>query len=142
MTTALYALGKAAISRGDVDLESADIRAIPVTAAYTPNFTTHEDMVDVGAGARAVAYADAQILTAKTLSTASGKVTFDADDLTFPGVASGDDIVALLVYVHTGTESTSILLGYFDYFANLPLTPDTRDVVFAFPGDANKVFSW
>ncbi len=139
MTTALYATGKASICRGDLDLEAGDIRAIPVTAAYTPNFTTHNALDDGGGGARAGA---AVALTAKVLSVASGLVTFDADDVTFPSVASGDDIVGVVLYLHTGTESTSLLLGYFDYFSNLPLTPDGRDVVATWPSTTNRIFSW
>ena len=135
----LYALTKATISRGGLNLETADIRAIPVTALYTPNFTTHDFLDDVGAGARS---ATAVALSAKTLAVAAGVVAFDANDLTFPAVPTGDPIVALILYVHTGTESTSRLLAYLDYFTSLPITPDSRDIVFAFPSDAAKVFSW
>lgn len=138
MSTFLYPLFKAELLKGNVDLESADLRAIPVTALYTPS-NAHEFLDDVGAGARA---ATAEALSTQVVSTASSKATFDADDLTFPGVAAGDDIVALLVYIHTGTEGTSRLVGYFDYFTNLPITPDTRDVVFSWPNTTDRIFSF
>lgn len=138
MTTALYAPGKAAILRGDLDVSGGDIRVLPVTAAYTPNMTAHANLEDVAGGARAAA---AVALTSKVITTAIGLAIFDADDVTFPSVASGDDIVGLVMYLHTGNEATATLLGYFDYFSNLPLTPDGRDVVATWPDTTNRIFS-
>jgi hypothetical protein len=138
MATGLYAFGKASILKGELILDGGDIRAIPVTAAYTPNLATHDYLNDVGAGARA---ATAVALTTQVVAVVGTKATFDADDVTWPGVAAGDAIVGVVLYLHTGTEGTSTLLGYFDYFSNLPLTPDGRDVVATWPNTADKILA-
>lgn len=54
--------------------------------------------------------------------------SFDSDDPTFTGV-SGASIEAIVLYVHTGTDSTSRLIMYQDTgVTGLPLTTDGSDV--------------
>jgi hypothetical protein len=54
--------------------------------------------------------------------------SFDSDDPTFTGV-SGASIEAIVLYVHTGTDSTSRLIMYQDTgVTGLPLTPNGSDV--------------
>jgi len=54
--------------------------------------------------------------------------SFDSDDPMFTAV-SGASIEAIVLYVHTGAESTSRLIMFQDTgVTGLPLTPDGSDV--------------
>ena len=129
MTTGLYDYG----SQGQINLTTSDIRAIPVTQLYNPKLATHTTLADIPEVARA---AEAVVLVNRT----TNDDRFDADDLVFPSVVEGlgYPIIAVVLYDH----DTEILLGYFDYFYNLPLSPDGRDVLFMWPDDADRIFSW
>jgi hypothetical protein len=116
----------------DFDLPD-DIRIILIDAAdYTVNLTTHDFLDDIPAGARVATVA----LTGESVS---GR-TFDASDATFTAV-TGDQSEALVIYKHTGTESTSRLIAYIDSATNLPVTPNGGDITVAWDNGANKIFS-
>jgi hypothetical protein len=56
---------------------------------------------------------------------------FDADDITLSAV-TGDTSEAIIIYVHTGTESTSRLVLYIDSgVTGLPATPSGGDISLA-----------
>jgi len=115
----------------DFDLPD-DIRIILIDAAdYTVNLTTHDFLDDIPAGARVATVA----LTGESVS---GR-TFDASDATFTAV-TGDQSEALVIYKHTGTESTSRLIAYIDSATNLPVTPNGGDITVAWDNGANKIF--
>jgi hypothetical protein len=52
---------------------------------------------------------------------------FDADDVTLVAVA-GDVSEALIIYIHTGVESTSRLVAYIDSATGLPITPNGGNI--------------
>lgn len=143
MTSDLFDYAKDLIQANTIDIRAGDVKALPVTALYTPDFQMHAFLDDVPAVARAVTVDAAVALTSKVLTVAdSGTVTYDADDVTFTAVRAGEDIVAVVLFLDTGEEATSTLIGYFDNFLNLPLPPDGRDVIFSWAADANRIFSW
>lgn len=114
-----------------VDLEADDIRAILVdTADYTFS-NTHDYLDDVAAGAR-VAVSGA--LQNKSVTAR----VFDADDIVISSV-TGDGTEAVILYKHTGTESTSRLIAYIDN-AGVALTPNGNNVTLAWDNGANKIF--
>lgn len=127
MTTGIY------LASEGIDLLVDDIRALPVTQLYNPKLATHILLADIPEASRA---AEAVVLAHRT----TNDDRFDADDITFPSVVEGlgYPITGVVLYAH----NTGILLGYFDYFFNLPLDPDGRDVVFMWPDDENRIFSW
>lgn len=116
-----------------VDFDADDIRVILVdNADYTVNLTTHDFLDDVpGAGRVATA--------ALTGESVSGR-TFDANDLTFTAV-SGDSVESIVIYKHTGTESTSRLIAYIDTATNLPVTPNGGDITITWDNGTNKIFT-
>lgn len=137
----LYAAGKAQILLQGCNYVYA-LRAVPVTSLYSPDLVAHTSLLDIPGAARA---APGELLTgvaATPYMGAQARAALNADDLTILAVPSGDPIVALVLYLDTGAEGSSTLVAYLDYFANLPLTPDGRDVVFTWPDDDNKIFSW
>jgi ApbE superfamily uncharacterized protein (UPF0280 family) len=74
-------------------------------------------------------------LTGKT-STAG---VADAADITFTAV-TGSAVTQFVIYRHTGTESTSNLIAYFDTATNLPITPNGGDITIQWDSGANKIF--
>jgi hypothetical protein len=136
MANALYTTFKNNIltqAATQVDFDADDIRVILVDAAdYTVNLATHDFLDDVPAGARVATAA----LTGESVSGA----TFDANDVTFTAV-TGDPSEALVIYKHTGTESTSRLIAYIDTATNLPITPNGGDITVSWDAGANKIFT-
>ena len=115
-----------------VDLDADDIRAILVDGAdYTPNMATHDFLDDVPMAARVA-------ISALVNKTVTGRV-FDADDTTFSNV-SGDQFEYVILYKHTGTESTSRLIALFDTATGLPMTPSGSDIIAQWDNGANKIF--
>ena len=115
-----------------VDLVTDDIRVILVdNADYTVNLTTHDFLDDVPAAAR-VAVSGA--LQNKSVTAR----VFDADDIVISSV-TGDPTESLILYKHTGTESTSRLIAYIDN-AGVLLTPNGNNVTVAWDNGANKIF--
>jgi hypothetical protein len=115
----------------NIDLENEDVRLILVDAAdYT--FSQTHDMLDDVPGAARVAVSGA--LTGKTVTDG----VFNADDVTFTAV-TGDVSEALILYRHTGVESTSRLIAYLDTgFTGLPVTPSGTNITVAW--NASGIF--
>lgn len=124
MANAIYTLYKQALLDGasDIALDTGDVRVILVdTADYTYS-AAHDFLDDVPALARVATSAAG--LGSKTITNG----LFDAADVTFSSV-TGDVAEALIIYIHTGTESTSRLVAYFDTgVTNLPVTPNGGDI--------------
>lgn len=133
MANALYDKGRQAFLQADVDWLVDDIRVILVDGAdYTPNLATHDFLDDVPGAARV---ATSGALTGKTATDGVA----DANDVTFTSV-SGDPFEYVLIYKHTGVESTSQLIALFDTATGLPTTPNGNDILLAFDNGANKIF--
>lgn len=133
MANALYDKGRQGFLEGAIDWDTNDIRAILVdTADYTVDIANHDNLDDIPAGARVAVSA-----------ALSGKAVLngvaDADDVTFSTV-SGDTVEALVIYQHTGTESTSRLIAYLDSGTGLPLTPNGGNITIQWDSGVNKIF--
>lgn len=116
-----------------VDLDADDIRVILVDLAdYTLDITNHDFLDDVPAAARVA-------VVALTGESVAGRV-FDANDAVFASV-TGDPSEALIIYKHTGTESTSRLIAYIDTATGLPVTPNGADITVQWDNGANKIFT-
>ncbi len=134
MATALYDAGRENFAKGSIAWVSGDIRAIFVDSAdYTVNLATHNALDDIPGGAR-VAVSAASLAN----KTATAGVC-DADDVTFTGV-TGDQFEAVVLYLHTGVESTSLLIAYIDNYTGLPCTPNGGNITVSWPNDSNKIF--
>lgn len=63
---------------------------------------------------------------------------FDGDDVTFNSV-SGDTVEAIIIFIDTGTPSTSRLVAYLDTsITGLPVTPNGGDINVVW--DASGIF--
>lgn len=133
MANALYDKGREAFLNGDIDWLNDDIRVILIDAAdYTVDLANHDFLNDVPAPARV---ATSGAFASKT----STNGVADASDVTF-SLVTGDPSEALVIYKHTGTESTSNLIAYIDVATGLPVTPNGGDITVQWDNGANKIF--
>jgi len=133
MANLLYTKAKQGLIDGSIDLDTDDIRAVLVDSAdYTPNLATDDNLDDIPAAAR-VAVSGA--LASKTVTDG----VFDAADKDISSV-SGDTFEYIVLYKHTGTESTSRLILLIDSATGLPCTPDGSDIRISWDNGTNKIF--
>lgn len=127
MANAVYPSFKTALLSPGFDLSTVSIKAALVTVTSgTTNYTyssSHANFSDVASGA---ILATGVALSGKAV--ASGALT--ASSVVWPTVAisgsrKGD---AIILYVDTGTPSTSKLIGYIDTATGLPATPTGQDI--------------
>jgi hypothetical protein len=103
----------------DVDLSSGTVKvALVDTGTYTYS-TAHDFYNDVSG-----VVGTPQTIGSKTLTNG----LFDGADVTFTAV-SGATVEALIIYIDTGTTSTSRLVAYLDTsVTGLPATPNGGDI--------------
>lgn len=131
----LYPKGREAFLAGDAAWDSDDFRVIVTDADYVFS-TAHDNLDDVAAGGRV---ATSGALTSKTVTDGVA----DAADVTFAALAGGSTITGVLVYKHTGTESTSRLIAWYDTKADttaINVATNGGDVVVQWSNGANKMF--
>jgi hypothetical protein len=136
MATAMYDTGRNAFLLGDIDWVADDIRLILIDSAdYTVNFTTDDFLNDIPGAARVA------VTAASIAGKSAAAGVADATDTTFTAV-TGDQSEALVLYRHTGTESTSQLIAYIDSASatGLPITPNGGNITVAWDNGANKIF--
>lgn len=114
-----YSEGAKRMFGGGGNWTSDDIRAILVKAAYSPNLTTDDNLDDVSSGER-IGSAVALASKAVTEETVGGDpcIVFDAADLSFTSVGGLGTAVAVVLYLHTGSEATSKLIAYHELTAS------------------------
>lgn len=122
MASVLYPKFLEQLLQAGVDLSSVDVKVALVDSADYTYSATHEFLDDVSAGV----VATSANLGSKTFT---GGV-FDAADTSFTAV-TGDPSEALVVYVDSGTASTSRLICFIDTVAggsSLSVTPNGGDI--------------
>jgi hypothetical protein len=133
MANSLYDKGRQGFLDGSIDWDTDDIRVILIdTNDYTVDLASHDNLDDIPSAAR-VAVSGA--LTGKTVTNGIA----DADDVTFSAV-TGDQCEAIVLYKHTGVETTSRLIAYIDSATGLPVTPNGGDIEVQWDNGANKIF--
>lgn len=133
MANALFAKGREAFLGGDLDWDAHDIRLVFVDHADdTPVPATDDFLDDITAPAR-VAVSGSFATKTKTDGVA------DADDVTVSTV-TGDQFESVVIYRHTGTDSTSNLIAFIDTATGLPGTPSGGDITVRWDSGANKIF--
>ena len=98
--------------------------ALVDTGVYT--YASSDQFYDAGTGS------DVQSATVGTPQTIGSKTftngVFDGADVTFPTV-SGSTVEALVIYIDTGTPTTSPLVAYIDTsVTGLPVTPNGGNI--------------
>lgn len=133
MGNALYDKGREGFLDGSIDWDTNDIRVILIDLAdYTVNLATHTFLNEVPAISRV---ATSGALTSKTVAAGVA----DAADVVLAAV-TGDPSEAIVIYQHTGVETTSRLIAYIDTATGLPVTPNGGDITIQWDAGANKIF--
>lgn len=132
MANALYDAGRDGFLGGDNDWDSDHRLIFHDDADDTVNLATDDFLNDVASAARVA------------VSGAIGSPTHaagvaDAADTTVNTV-TGDPFEKILIYQHTGTESTSDLVLAIDTATGLPTTPNGGNITVAYDNGANKIF--
>lgn len=130
----LYPAARVRALTSGLNWASGDIRIVLVDSGYIYS-TSHDFLNDVGAGTRV---ATSSSLTGKT--TTAGVA--DASDVTFVGLA-GDVVAGIVVYEHTGVESTSPLILFYDRTSTgslISYTPSGVDTVVRWNNGSTKMF--
>ena len=133
MANALYTPFKTLALGGDIDLANDDIRAILVDIAGGAGYVfsaAHDFLDDVPALAR---YAVSSALSGKSIAGGA----FDAADVSWGAVNDNPTLEAIILYKHTGTDSTSPLIAYLDTGAGLPIPADLNSALLSTVWGAN-----
>lgn len=132
MANAIYPIWKAALLQASANsaLTGTVKAALIDTGVYTYN-AAHDFWDDASAGL----IGTAQTIANKTYTSG----TFDGDNVTMAAV-SGASVEAIIVYIDTGTASTSRLVCYVDTgVTGLPVTPNGGDITIAW--NASGIFT-
>lgn len=122
VTGKLYSTVHTKLANKEIDLDTDTIKVALCTSTYTPNQNTHDYFNDITNEVTGTGYtAGGATLGTKTVGTSSSTTfTFDAADT----VWSSSTITAryAIIYCSTGTSSTSALIGYVDFGADVSST--------------------
>lgn len=125
MANAIYPLYKQALMQADtnVDIVTGDTKATLVdTDVYTYS-AAHQFESDLSG-----VVGTAQSLTTKSVGTDG---SFDSDNPTWSAVSAGTTVEAIVLYIDTGTPTTSRLVAYIDTDqSGLPFSTNGGDVTF------------
>lgn len=132
MANTLFPLGKEGFLDGSIDWDTGDIRAMLVRSTYTYDATDRyvSDLGSVDNGRSAS-------LASKTVTSGVA----DAADTTITATAAVA-CNAIILFQHTGTDSTARLIHYMDTpSSGLPMTPSVSQVItVTFDNGANRIF--
>ena len=120
MANAIYPLAKKQMLQGGINLSAGNVKIALVDLADYTYDDAHEFYDDLTG-------------VVGTTANLSGKTfgddgSFDSSDPVATSV-TGDQFEALVMYIDTGTPSTSRLIAYFDTgISGAPLTPDGSNI--------------
>ena len=127
MANAFYTSALTGIIEGSIRPLSQTIKVLAIKSGLYSFSASHDNLDDIAASARI------GTATLGTKTVASG--AFDAADTTIAN-ATGATCSALVLYVDSGTESTSALIFYFDAFT--PVSSNPVNIVF--DAGASKIY--
>jgi hypothetical protein len=120
MANAIYPLAKKQFLQAGLNLSSSNIKIALVDLDDYTYSAAHEFYTDLAGVVGTTAN-----LSGKTFGNDG---SFDSSDPVATSV-TGDEFEALVMYIDTGTPSTSRLIAYFDTgISGAPLTPDGSNV--------------
>lgn len=134
MANSFYTAALQKFLDADIDWSAGNIKAALVrSSTYTPNLSSDDALNDVTAGGAVVA--TSSNLTSKT---STGGIA-DAADVVFPSVSAGAAIQYVVIYLDSGTPSTSWLIALIDTATGLPVTPNGTDITVSWDNGTNRI---
>lgn len=105
----VFASGKRnMMAGGGIDLLAHDIRLLLCSGSYVPDQSADTNLTAISGGDRLATSAS---LTTKTVS---GDGIFNADSALFTSVSGSTPITQGILYKHTGTDATALLIARFE----------------------------
>jgi len=133
VSNALYAKGKERILSGSVNFLTDTLKVALIKDTYPQNLTTDEYYTSISAYV---------LDTPETITSPSVALgVFDAADVTFTAVLTGDTSEGVVIYKDTGVAGTSPLLAYIDNITGFPLATNGGDISVQFDNGTYKIFS-
>ena len=131
----VYGLALQSLFNAEIDFDTATVKAMLLSSSYTPNQDTHRYKSDLSGEITGTGYtAGGVTLASKTVAydSTTNTLTLDAAD---PSWSSATFTARyLVVYIDTGTSSTSPLLTYTDFGADVSVSAATFTGVIAAGG--------
>lgn len=121
-TITAYNDGKMNILKAVIDLDGDTIKVALCTSSYSPDIDAHTDFGDINnelaASGNYTSRGQALDNKAVTADDTNDRGKFDADDETFTALTPSAAFRYGIIYVDTGTDSTSYLIAYIDFGAD------------------------
>lgn len=133
MATFWYDKALQSFLSGAINLTSANIKVGLVSSAYSPSQSADQFLSTVGAALL--------VSTANLTSVVVSSGIFGAANAVFTSVPTAVTAVGMVVYVDSGSPSTSPLLLYLDstYYSGLPLALNGGNVNLSFSPTGNLI---
>lgn len=142
MANALFDEGRAGFLAGEIDWDTAVIKAV-LCRGYTTIDHADKFVSDLAGASYPVAIASCPALASKTVTAGVA----DAADVTFTAVPAGAAITAIIIIqasaVTGGADvaaSAQRLIAFIDSATNFPITPNGGDITIAWDNTASRIF--
>lgn len=133
MANAWYRKGAEKTLLGQINWDTDTLKARLVKNTYAQNLSTDEFVSSV----TKITGTTDQTLATTTVTDG----VFDAADITFTAVPSGETSEGIVIYKDAGAEATSPLLLYIDTITGFPLATSGGDVDIRWDNGAYKIVS-
>jgi len=138
VTAKLYGSVVAKLANKEIDLDTDTVKVALTTSTYTPDQDAHDYFNDVTNEVTGTGYtAGGATLGSKTVGYTAGTNTFKFDAADTSWTTSTITARYAVIYVDTGTPSTSPLIAYVDFGADVSTTAGT----FLITWDAAGIFT-
>lgn len=135
MANTMYTNAKELLLTAGINWLTDTIKAVLVNVSYSADFNAHRYLSDVTGIVPGVQ--NVKTLAGKTVTGGAA----DADNLTFPFVASGQNVYYVLIYKDTGVAATSPLIMLIDTATGLPVITTGANLYITFDNGPSKIFS-
>ncbi len=135
MANTMYTKAKELFLSAGISWVDDTIKAVLVNVSYSPDFNAHQYLTHM----RGIVPGPQNVKTLAGKSITGGAA--DAEDLTFPFVASGQNVYYVLIYKDTGDPATSPLIILIDTAVGFPAITTGANVYVTFDNGPNKIFS-
>ena len=135
MANLIYGKAKQSLLNGQINVSSQVLKILFVDSTYTFSQNTHQFVSDISSSAikaRSAALANVQNILG----------VLDADDLTIASYP-GNAFKSVILYVDTGSDSTSRLIAHIDTATGIPFAGinTALNITIAWSNDSNKIIS-
>lgn len=144
MADLVYNKGLEEIAKALSDLDGSDLRVMLVKSTYTPSkdhlFVDDGTVDDPASHEISVAGYSRQALASKavTRDDANDMAYLDADDPAFGSLVAGQTIGGMVLFRHTGVDTTAPLIAFYD-LADTPTNGSPISVAFAAPASGGAL---